>query len=288
MGRTTAILSRTTGATAASLARLLRSVRATGRSGDIRAKEQLDWLQQGRVFAESWPLPTSRGVGSTAENPLRAFFEARREGHGIWKWDHYFDIYHRHFARFRGSEVHVLEIGIYSGGSLEMWADYFGPRCRLYGVDVEEACREYEGGSTRVFIGDQGDRAFWWRFRKEVPRLDVVIDDGGHRSIQQAVTLEELLPHLSPGGVYLCEDVHGSLNRFGGYAAGLIQAMNASVTTEDFEDPERRSVCRASGFQAVVESIHCYPFVTVLEKRPDPVAELRSRKHGTQWEPFLS
>lgn len=109
-----------------------------------------------------------------------------------------------------------------------------------------------------------------------------------HQSIQQAVTLEELLPHMNPGGVYLCEDVHGSLNRFGAYVAGLIQAMNAFDTSEDFEDPERRSVCRTSGFQSLIDSIHCYPFAIVIEKRLEPIAELVAPKHGTEWQPFLS
>jgi len=34
--------------------------------------------------------------------------------------DHYFDIYDRHFSAFREREVSILEVGIYSGGSLEM------------------------------------------------------------------------------------------------------------------------------------------------------------------------
>src|ERR1700693_5831036 len=74
----------------------------------------------------------SRQPGPTAsyqpDNPLLKYFNEHKKGPGIWKFNHYFEIYERHFARFRGQEVHVLEIGIYSGGSLEMWREYFGPR----------------------------------------------------------------------------------------------------------------------------------------------------------------
>jgi hypothetical protein len=52
-------------------------------------------------------------------------------------------------------------------------------------------------------------------------------------------------------------------------------------------DPERRSVSGTSGFQALVDSIHSYPFVTVIERRDAALAELVAPKHGTQWEPFL-
>ena len=250
--------------------------------------DRLRWARRALEFAQRWPLVADRVPPRRDENPLRAFFEARVEGRGIWKWDHYLDAYHRHLARFRGREVHVLEVGVYSGGSLDLWRDYFGPRCHVYGVDVEEACRRYEGDRTRIFVGDQGDRAFWQRFRADVPTLDVVIDDGGHKAAQQAVTLEELLPHLRPGGVYVTEDVHGSANDFAAYVGGLLDALNASDIEEDFEHPDRRSVNPTSGFQGLVDSIHSYPFLTVIEKRQEPVAELVAPKRGSEWAPFLT
>ena len=63
-----------------------------------------------------------------------------------------------------------------------------------------------------VFIGDQADRAFWKQFKEKVPAIDIIVDDGGHQVDQQVATLEELLPHLRPGGVYLCEDIQHTLN----------------------------------------------------------------------------
>lgn len=214
-------------------------------------------------------------------NPLRAFFESRETGRGIWKWNHYFDVYHRHFAKFVGKEVHVLEIGVYSGGSLEMWKHYFGPGCRVYGVDIEEACKCYEDESTRILIGDQGNRDFWRVFREQVPELDILIDDGGHRMEQQIVTLEEMLPHLRAGGVYLCEDVSGEYNGFSGYMQGLVHCLNAF----EAKGPERS--VDASTFQAWIQSIHFYPFATVIEKSDRPVRRFTNPRRGTEWQPFL-
>ena len=37
------------------------------------------------------------------------------------KHAHYFDLYHRHLQHFRGKKSHLLEIGVASGGSLQMW-----------------------------------------------------------------------------------------------------------------------------------------------------------------------
>jgi hypothetical protein len=221
-------------------------------------------------------------------NPLRDFFNRRRQGHGIWKWDHYFDIYHRHFSRFRGREVHVLEIGIFSGGSLEMWRDYFGSEAHIYGVDIEAACKRYENGMIKVFIGDQADREFWGQFRKEVPILDLVIDDGGHEPEQQIVSLEELFPHLRPGGVYVCEDVTKIFNPFISYMTGMVHQLNAyKGAGSEVNGSESRISYKTTPFQSAVDSIHFYPFVTVVERTPSPVIELTAPKHGTEWQPFL-
>ena len=75
----------------------------------------------------SGAIDVSRGK-RTHSNDLQDFFDNHTDGNGIWKWHHYFEVYDRHFHKFRGQEVHVLEIGIFSGGSLEMWHDYFGTK----------------------------------------------------------------------------------------------------------------------------------------------------------------
>jgi SAM-dependent methyltransferase len=270
--------------------RLLQGLvaRPAERAG-VRAGEQerAEWQTRGLAFAESWPPPAAGRSRGDGDNPLRAFFNARKEGRGIWKVDHYFDLYHRHFERFRDTEVHVLEIGVGTGGSLEMWHQYFGPRARVYGVDIQEACLRYADESTRIFIGDQADRDFWRAFRAEVPTLDIVVDDGGHETLLQTTSLEELLPHLSPGGVYVVEDHTGSTSRFPAYVSGLVRALNAWHGRSDHENPERRKVSQTEGFQSLIDSIHSYPFATVIERRPDVLAEFVSAKHGTEWESFV-
>jgi len=219
---------------------------------DWRLMDQMDWLWRGYELANAWPAPESAPEAADSTNPLQAYFEAHQQGRGIWKWLHYFDIYHRHFAGFRDREVHVLEIGIYSGGSLRMWREYFGPKARIYGVDIEPGCKAFEDDSTKVFIGDQEDRDFWKRFKEQVPRLDIVIDDGGHISKQQVVTLEELLPHVRPGGIYLCEDVIAPFNQFAAYVSGFVQELNTfNAPTDDISNPQKSLICEPTAFQSV-------------------------------------
>lgn len=214
------------------------------------------------------------GTGAEPTNDFQKHFDAVKSGPGIWKYRHYFEIYDRHFQKFRNKDVNILEIGVYSGGSLGMWKAYFGQRCRVYGVDIEDSCKLHEGDGVEVFIGDQADRAFWREVKAKVPYFDIIVDDGGHETDQQVITLEEMLPHLAPGGVYLCEDVEGRSNNFGFYASGLSCQLNARTALHDLENNERRLVTSTSAFQSAIHSIHIYPFVVVIERRVAPVAEL--------------
>jgi hypothetical protein len=114
--------------------------------------------------------------------------------------------------------------------------------------------------------------------------LDIVIDDGGHKYEQQVVSLEKLLPHLRPNGVYLCEDVFSALNLLASYVAGLAPELNETATGfAPVDDPERRYVFDTTAFQKRVNSIHLYPFVVVVEKNRADILELVASVHGTEW-----
>jgi hypothetical protein len=135
------------------------------------------------VFARDWrssraeQASSETNVNNASEDRLRAYFDSHQTGKGIWKWTHYFDIYERYFHRFVGTEVVIVEIGIYSGGSLDMWKNYFGPRCQVYGIDIESACKAYEGDTSAFASETSGSVP--GEFKKQ-PRVDILIDDGGH------------------------------------------------------------------------------------------------------------
>lgn len=221
-----------------------------------------------RVLKEMFSPAPARPAAS--DNPLADWF-ARHEGRLVVKWSHYLDIYHRHFARYRGRAPVVLEIGVYHGGSLQMWRDYFGPDCRLYGVDIEPRCKAFEDAQTKIVIGDQADRGFLARLRAEVPRVDVLIDDGGHTMAQQIATFEELFPHVADDGVYLCEDLHTSYwGKFGGgyrregtfieYSKGLVDQLNAWHSIEP-------GLFQESDFTGTAHGLYYYDSVLVIEKQ---------------------
>ena len=240
--------------------------------------------QRNPVPAPAWSqlLNNAEGVQlKRTSNPLEQFFDSHTEGPGIWKWRHYFEIYHKHFSKFVGKEVHVLEIGVYSGGSLAMWKHYFGPQSKIYGVDIEPACKAYEDAQVKILVGDQADRLFWKRVIREVPQLDIIIDDGGHEAHQQIATMEALLPHLSPNGVFLCEDIMQEGNPFFDYVCKFANHLNAYNCQESQE-----LRVTPTSVQRAIHSVHLYPLVAVIERRSEPLMMV-APKHGTDWQPFL-
>lgn len=249
----------------------LRATRLSAAYG----RPNLAAFRRGYRFGGSLPhARPSEQTGLEASRPgrLETFYDAYEEGPGIWKFRHYLPIYERHFAKFVGTSAHVLEIGVYGGGSLSMWKDYFGERATIYGIDIRPESRAFDSPRTRIFIGDQADPGFWRRFVAEVPDLDVVIDDGGHLYEQQVTSLEWLLPHLRPGGVYLCEDIHHPLNPFHAYLDGLGRRIHV---VKGFSAP------RAT--QEHIASVHRYPSLIVIEKPSLPVAAFEAVKRGTEW-----
>ena len=124
------------------------------------------------------------------------------QGRQIDKWRHYFAIYEHHFARFVGTPVRVLEIGVDHGGSLQLWKAYFGPRATIIGVDIDPRCKEYEEDQIGVLVADQKNPALG-----SLDPFDIIIDDGSHQLLDQETTFQTLWPICK--GVYLIEDCHG-------------------------------------------------------------------------------
>lgn len=135
------------------------------------------------------------------------------------KWDPYFDVYETHFAQYVGKSPHVVEVGVWKGGSIQMWERYFGEGSRIHGIDINPNIKGFlphMRGDTKLTVGDQESREFWKKFLTEVTDIDIFIEDGGHSMQQQIVTFEEVFPALKVGGVYLCEDTHTSYEEVGG------------------------------------------------------------------------
>jgi Methyltransferase domain len=224
-------------------------------------------------------LPAPPGANGQSEvTPLEAYAVSHTKGPGMYKWEHYFPIYHRHLSQFCGSDVHLVEVGVAGGGSLGMWRDYLGPSAHICGIDINPACKRFAGPGTEVVIGNQASPEFWRSFLKDHPRIDVLIDDGGHLPNQQVTTLVSLLEHIEPGGVYVCEDIHGQFHPFHSFIDGLTRELNTIQPAP--------AVARVNALQSRVHSVHRYPILTVIELVGTPQEAYECREYGSEWVSF--
>lgn len=202
-------------------------------------------------------------------NPIADYF-FNNDDNVILKWNHYLEIYHNHFQRFVGKECVIVEIGVYKGGSLQMWKNYFGEKARIIGVDIDPECLKYKEEGIEIFIGSQSDRNFLKNLKLKLPKIDLLIDDGGHTMEQQITTFEELYGHIKDDGIYCCEDVHTSYwKEYGGgfkrkgsfieYSKNIIDVLNGWHLKEKTEN----------SFPIVnqIDSIHFYDSIILIEKK---------------------
>ena len=122
----------------------------------------------------------------------------------------YFAAYAKIFGHLRGTDCVFVETGVLGGGSLFMWRRWLGERARIIGIDLNPEAKKWENQGFEMRIGDQGDSGFWNETLQEIGPFDGFLDDGGHQSFQQIVTLESCLRHSKKPTVIAIEDTHTS------------------------------------------------------------------------------
>jgi len=126
------------------------------------------------------------------------------------KYKNYFFIYDKLFNKYKNKNITFVEIGVFSGGSLFMWKNFFGKKAKIIGIDLNPESKKFEKYGFKVFIGDQSKESFWKIFFQKVGKVDLVLDDGGHTNYQQIITTNCCIPNIKDNGMLVVEDVHTS------------------------------------------------------------------------------
>lgn len=122
------------------------------------------------------------------------------------KQENYFNIYVDLFKKYKNKKITLVEIGVANGGSLYMWRSFFGRKARIVGVDLNPEVKKFEKDGFEIFVGDQSDKKFWKNLYRKIGKIDILIDDGGHKNIQQVVTVAESINNIKNNGMIVIED----------------------------------------------------------------------------------
>jgi cephalosporin hydroxylase len=123
----------------------------------------------------------------------------------------YLDLYQELLVNKKETAKNVLEIGIYHGGSIKLWHDFF-TNATVYGLDIipiENLWTEIKN-KENIILGcfDAYDETF---FKDELLnkniKFDFILDDGPHtlESMKQFIKLYSQL--ITDDGILIIEDV---------------------------------------------------------------------------------
>ena len=120
---------------------------------------------------------------------------------------HYLQYYEQYFAPLADEKISFLELGVFKGDSLELFARYF-ENGLILGIDANPMERKFSTSRIRFYQGLQNDPLLFDQIWQEngLKQIDVVVDDCSHIGSYTLDSFKLLFPKLKGGGFYIIED----------------------------------------------------------------------------------
>jgi len=134
----------------------------------------------------------------------------------------YTQVYYKLFKDMNPS--HVFEMGIghtnfdftcnmghipnyRAGSSLRAWKEFF-PNATIYGADIyEQAVHQAREEGIKTFYCNQLEPIEINAVFKDLPMMDIIIDDGYHVFYANVTFFEASIDHLKDDGIFVIEDI---------------------------------------------------------------------------------
>lgn len=129
-----------------------------------------------------------------------------------WTHDYYKRAYQDALFPIKDSTSKVVEIGVLEGYSLVVWREFF-KNANIIGLDISPTAGGGILNMDRITIQtmDVSVKQNLESFAKQHTDIDVFVDDGSHKMEDQQIALATLFKSIKPGGIYILEDLHTSV-----------------------------------------------------------------------------
>ncbi|MCW2810347.1 MAG: hypothetical protein JWP61_805 [Friedmanniella sp.] len=210
---------------------------------------------------------------------------AKHFGTDKWGPHRYPPHYERHLVHLKNEAFTLLELGIggykkegTGGASLRMWREFF-PRAQILGLDIVDKSF-VNADRIRAYHGSQTDAELLRRIVADADNLQVVIDDGSHRSDHIIETFGVLFPLLPIGGIYAIEDTQTSYWEGYGGSHDLTASHTSMAFVKTLLDDLNYEEFTKAGYQPTytqryVVAVHAYHNLVVIEK-----GDNNEKRHG--------
>ena len=145
-------------------------------------------------------------------NPLhRAYDKYKESDNGTVH--SYIEFYEGILFPYRNKKINLLEIGIWKGGSLLMWDEYFS-KAKIFGIETSEF--KWPDSEVKknieVIQGDGSSSEILNNSKLKNVKFDIIIDDANHNIKQQQDIFNVFYKRLKKNGLYIIEDVENQLS----------------------------------------------------------------------------
>ncbi len=115
----------------------------------------------------------------------------------------YIEVYQPLFEKFENDHINILEIGIWEGGSIKLWADYF-KNASVHACDINNPPDWLKTYSDRItfHIGDAYSQVDFGS-----TKFSIMIDDGPHTLDSMKYFAKYYSEMLTDDGILVIEDV---------------------------------------------------------------------------------
>lgn len=224
----------------------------------------------------------------TKSNNLNGIVE-NHQGFLSDKWEQYFEVYEFHFSAFQESPISFVEIGVQNGGSLEIWAKYFEGAKLILGLDIDSRVEtlKFDDSRIKTLIVDASQMETRNKLIDYSNYFEILIDDGSHLNTDIIHTFFNLWEVISPGGIYVVEDLHTAYwdSHQGGFRSKnsaieffktLVDIVNfnywgINIDINDFfeKDSVASNLCSSLDFFKDIDCITFYDSMVIVKKKKE-------------------
>ena len=120
----------------------------------------------------------------------------------------YADCFHENLKELKNKKLDILEIGLAKGGGIASLYFYF-PNSNFIGVDNNPFRIRYKSNRIRNIYVDTSSKKILQNLSSHLnQKFDIILDDCGHRLIDQILCFSENFKNLKKGGIYIVEDLN--------------------------------------------------------------------------------